>query len=251
MLDKRRHSVAVIMALLFFGTAAVAQAALVQGTIQGFIAENAETRGEGINVFGLDGAGLLGQPFVVDFYYRTDIAPVVSSSVGTSDARTIYNSSDAGLDWLGFSLTVNDLALDLISSNRRADILDTYTDPSVSNGDFFQLAVDGGSASLDGSSFRRQLLDITTFFNNDVIDGAALPTTFQSTEIERAFGSATFRINDYDIDTDTRELTYERFVEFNLDVQSIEASVVPIPASIWLFGSALFGLFVTIRNKRK
>ena len=82
MLDKRKISALVIGPLfLFICAAPVTQAALVQGTMQGFIAENAETRGEGTNVFGLDGAGLLGQSFVVDFYYNTDIAPVTGGGV--------------------------------------------------------------------------------------------------------------------------------------------------------------------------
>jgi len=249
--DKRKYSVAVIVVLfLLIRTASVAQAALVQGTMLGFIAENSEARGEGINVFGLDGAGLLGQSFKVDFYYRTDIAPVTGGGVGAGSARTIYDSSDAGLDWLGLALTVNNIKFDVVGSNRHADIIDIFTDPNLGNTDGLQLAVEGDSGPFDGISFRRQFLDISVALRNDILDGAVLPTALSSSEIERVFNSAVFSINDFDFDADTGELVYERYVNFNLDVQSIEAAVVvPIPGSIWLFGSALVGFIVTIRKK--
>lgn len=230
----------------------ISYAALVQGTMTGFIAEHAETRGVGDSVFGLDGAGLLGQSFVVDFYYRTDLAPVSWSGVGTYDARTVYESSDAGLDWLGLSIMVNDTNYSIDGFNRRADIGDVYTDPNLSNGDRMQLSLEGNAGPFDGISFRREFMDISVSFPNDTLDSHLLPTSLSSNQIERVFNSAAFRINDYDIDPVSGTLMYERYVSFNLDVQSIElATVVPIPASIWLFGSALAGIFMTLRKTNK
>lgn len=155
----------------------------------------------------------------------------------------------AGLDWLGLAITVNNITYNVVGNNRYADIIDIYTDPNLNNNDRLQLAIVDDPGPFDGISFRRQFLDVSVSLPNHIINGAVLPTALSSTAIERVFYSATFSINDFDIDPDTGELLYERYVNFNLDIQSIEATVVPIPASIWLFGSGLVGLFITIRKK--
>jgi hypothetical protein len=102
MFKKGCFPVKVIIALILFASTGITHAALVKGTMKGFIAEHAETSGEGVNVVGLDGAGLLGQPFIVDFYYDADLAPVIGGSVGFYGTRTFYSSNSPSLIGLGF-----------------------------------------------------------------------------------------------------------------------------------------------------
>lgn len=239
-----------IIAALFIclSTAGATHAALIQGTAKGFIAEHAETRGDGVNVFGLGGNSLLNQSFAINFYYRTDIAPVTGGGVGASDARTIYQSSDAGLDWLGLSLTVNNITYDVIGNNRYADVLDIYANPILSNTDHLQLAVEGNSGPFNGSSFRRQFLDFSVFFKNDVLNEAVLPNSLKTTEIQRVFNSAVFQINNFDINPATGDVLSEKYISFNMDIRSIEAAVIPVPAPIWLLGLGFAGLIIRRRK---
>jgi hypothetical protein len=252
MFKKGCFPVKVIIALILFASTGITHAALVKGTMKGFIAEHAETSGEGVNVFGLDGGSLLGQSFVVDFYYDTNLAPVLSRFVDVGfGGRTYYSSNDPLFNWLGLSLTVNNIRYDMPGNNRYVDVLDIPADPKLFNTDHLQLAIEGNSGPFDGVSFRRQFLDVSVSLKNDTLDDALLPTLLSSTDIQRVFNSASFRINDFDIDPVSRELVYERYVSFNLDVQSIETAVVPVPAAIWLFGSGLVGLFMSRRTQAK
>lgn len=239
-----------ILALLLVINVPMAHAALVQGIMTGVIAESAETRGEGKNIFGLDGAGLLGQSFLINFYYDTGLAPITRGGSASDGGRTFYGSNDPSLDWLGLSITVNNIKHDVIGERRYADVLDIYTDPFLSNTDHFQLAVGNNFVPFDGLSYRQQFLEISTSFKNNILESAFLPTSLISTEIERVYNSAAFRINEFDLDPITGELIYERYVNFNLDVQSIELAAVPIPPALLLFAPALLG-FWGLRRKHQ
>lgn len=232
-----------------------ANAALVHGSITGVIAENAETSGEGSTVFGLDGDALVGQVFVVNFSYDTSRAPLSYEIVTESGARYIYESSDPGLDWLSMSITVNGRTHILDGNFRRADILDQFSDDpfnmnNPNQTDRVQLAIDGGSGPFDGVSFRRQFLDVSVSFPNDVIEGGGMPESFYSDDITRVYNSANFRINEFDFDPATGELLYERYVGLELDARSVTATLVPVPAAAWLFGSGLVGLVGAAARKR-
>lgn len=237
--------------LLCLGLATVsARAAMVHGQMTGRIAEQAETRGLGNTVFGLDGSALLGQAFTIDFSYDTDSAPLTATTRSAIDSRTVYDSSDPTLDWLALSITVNGNTFAVAGAAQRADILDHFAvNPSNFPGDDrLQLAVAGGMASADGSSFRRQFLDVTVWMPDTTLDASTLPTALFSDQILRVFNSATFLINEFDIDPGSGNLSYERYVNFNLDIQQIEATVVPLPATLPLFTASLIGLLVLRRK---
>ncbi|MBT3506056.1 MAG: PEP-CTERM sorting domain-containing protein [Piscirickettsiaceae bacterium] len=139
----------------------------------------------------------------------------------------------------------------MAGNNRYADVSDRYADPRLSNLDFLQLSIEENSGPFDGVSYRRQFLEVQASLKNNILDGALLPTFLLSTDIQRIFNSAGFRINDFDVDPVSGKLVYERYVDFNLDIQSIELAVVPVPAAIWLFGSGLVGLFMSRRTQAK
>lgn len=235
----------------------ISRAALVRGTMNGFIADYAETSGEGASVFGLNGTELLGQAFTVDFYYQTELAPRTSFGEAPSDARAIYHSSDPSLDWLGLSITVNNRTHTVTGSSRRyADIIDQFSaDPFNLNNpdqtDSIQLWTEENEGPFDGIRYRRQYLDVTVNIPNDTLHSTALPTSIFSNDITRVFFSSGFSINEFDVDPLTGNLTYEKYVGFDLDIQSIEASVVPVPAAVWLFGSGLIGLIGVAKRKSK
>ena len=226
------------------------QAVVVRGQMHGLIAESSMTSGLGSSVFGLDGNALLGQAFIIDFRYDTNLAPVAASFQGSFDARSIYSSSDTLSNWLGLSITVNNKTHHVVGNNRYANVLDVYQTFPGTQGDFFQLSVEGNSGPFDGISFRRQFLDVSVFLPRDTLTDTALPTSsIYWDQIERVYNSASFRINEFDIDPATNLLTYERVVMFNMDIQRVEASVVPIPSALWLFGSGLLGLVGLSRRK--
>ena len=227
------------------------QAVVVRGQMHGLIAESSITRGLGSSVFGLDGNALLGQAFTIDFRYDTDLAPVSSSFHGSVDARSIYSSSDALLNWLDLSITVNNKTHPIVGNNRYADVIDVFPTFPGAQGDYFQLAVEGGSGPFDGVSFRREFLDVSVSLPRDALTDIALPaSSIYWNQIKRVYNSAAFSINEFDVDPSTNLLTYERVVMFNMDIQLVEASVVPIPSALWLFGSGLLGLVGISWRKR-
>lgn len=241
----------ILIALTSFCTSA--QAVVVRGQMHGLIAESSMTSGLGSSVFGLDGNALLGETFTIDFRYDTDLAPVTSSFYGTDDARAFYGSSDPLLNWLDLSITVNNRTHHVAGNNRYADVLDVFpTSPGTTQGDRFQLSVEGNSGPYDGVSFRRQFLDVSVSLPRDALTDIALPaSSIYWNQIERVYNSATFSINEFDVDPSTTLLTYERVVMFNMDIQQVEASVVPIPSALWLFGSGLLGFIGISRRKTR
>lgn len=229
-----------------------AQAVIVRGQMHGLIAEHAWTSGIGHTVFGLDGAALLGQPFTVDFRYDTDLAPLSSSLQNHYDARAFYGSfqtpTDPAQNWLEMSITVNNITHKIMGDFQYSDVLDTFPNCLGCFGDYFQLAVDSGTNNYVGT-FRRQFLDVSVNLPKDTFSGTALPTSIYWNQINPVGNSASFRINDFDVDLSTNTLTYERYVDFNMDIQLVEASVVPLPTALWLFGSGLLGLIGIARRK--
>ncbi|HSJ47984.1 MAG TPA: VPLPA-CTERM sorting domain-containing protein [Gammaproteobacteria bacterium] len=246
----------IIIASALTAITSISHAALVQGTIKGVIAEHAETSGEGASVFGLDGNALMGQAFTVHFRYQPNSAPLAHFVEDESSSRAIYQSSDPSQDWLGLSITINDHTHVLEGNYRRADIRDAWSahpfnKDNPNENDWIHLAVDGGSGPFDGSHFRREFLDIAVYLSNEVIKSSGLPETIHSHEITRVYNSAAFRINDFDVAAETGEITYERYVSFNLDVHSIETTAVPIPGAAWLLGSGLVALITVTRRKHQ
>ena len=153
-----RSVTSIIIASALTVITSISHAALVQGTINGVIAEYAETSGEGASVFGLDGNALMGQAFTVHFRYQTNLAPLAHFVEDESSSRSIYQSSDPSQDWLGLSITINDHTQVLAGNYRRADVRDAWSahpfnkDNPYQN-DWIQLAVDGGSGPFDAAIF--------------------------------------------------------------------------------------------------
>jgi hypothetical protein len=219
--------------------------------MHGLIAESSMTSGLGSRVFGRDWDALLGQAFTIDFRYDTDLAPLTDSFHGPVDARSIYSSSDTLLNWLDLSITVNNKTHPVEGSNRYADVIDVFPTFPGTQGDYFQLSVEGNSGPFDGVRFRRQFLDVSVSLPGDTLTDIALPaSSICWNQIERVYNSASFSINEFDVDPVTNLLTYERVVMFNMDIQLVEASVVPIPSALWLFGSGLLGLVGITRRMR-
>lgn len=227
-----------------------ARAVTVHGQMTGFIDEQAATSGLGSTVFGLDGSALLGQAFTIDFRYDTASAPLTGTLNSTLSNRSFYESTDPALDWLSLSITVNGITFDIAGAYRYADIIDDFgADPQNFPGeDRLQLAVDGISDT--GTSYRRQFLDVAVHMPFDTLGTSTLPTTLFSDQITRVLGSAAFMINEYDLDS-ANNLTYERYVAFNLDIRHIEAAVVPLPATLPLFAYSLLGLLLLGRKSAR
>src|SRR5262249_47861207 len=95
-----------VLALAAVFTASVplaAGAVRVNGVATGVIDEFQMTEGEGAAVFGLDGSGLLGRPFRIDFSYDPALAPPDSNPAAD---RTFHLSERVGPDWLDLAITV-------------------------------------------------------------------------------------------------------------------------------------------------
>ena len=190
------------------------------------------TSGQGSSVFALDGNALPGQAFTIDFRYDTDLAPVTNSFHGSTDARSIYSSSDTLLNWLDLSITVNNKTHHVVGNNRYAEVIDVFPSFPGTQGDYFQPSVEGNSGPFDGVSFRRQFLDVSVFLPGDTLADNALPaSSIYWNQIERVNNSAAFSINEFDLDPTTNLLSFERVVMFNMDIQLVEASIVPISSA--------------------
>ncbi len=229
-----------LSALLF--TPPPIQAALIQGKILGTIDGRSKTEGDGDNVFGLNGDQLLGEQFIIDLYYRTDIAPISSSSSSIFQSQTKYSSDDPDLEWLGLTLTINEISYEVIGNKRRAVVLDTVASSNINTLDSISFSIEADSGPFDGSSKRRQFLSLNERLDEDTFNNSLLPTFLSSSNITRVINSSNFIIDDIDKNPQTGELLFRRFVQLELDVQSIELAAVPLPASIWFFLSALISL---------
>jgi len=211
-----------------------AQAVRVEGFATGVIAELAETDTNGEQVFGLDGPGLLGQAFRIDFAYDPALAPPDTQPAGD---RGVYESV-GGTAWLELAITVNGLSEELTGDRRYSDVMD---DALGGSEDSIQLAIELFSLTTAGGveQRRRTFLDFLVAMPADTFAGDALPESLTTDQIIRIFNSATFRINDWDRVTATNEFTYTRYVAFNLDIQEISAAPVPEPGSAALLGVGL------------
>jgi hypothetical protein len=224
--------------------ASEAHAVRIAGAATGVVAEYGETDAAGEQVFGLDGPGLLGQPFRIDFSYETDLAPADSDP---SALRGEFASADPALDWLDLSITVNGITEVLLGDRRRAFVLDSLpSDPTPE--DWFQLSIESYVELPGGSGQQREFLDFFVFLPADTFASPDLPVGFASDSNIRVFNSASFRINDFELDPDTNELLSSRYVAFNLDVQEITASPVPEPGSGALLAGGLIGLALSRRR---
>lgn len=225
----------------------VVNAALVQGVAQGVISDNAEVWGQDVDIFGLDGADLSGQSFIVNFTYDTSFAPL-PTELGPDDitgsSRTTYESIDSN-NWLQMSITVNDHTFTVEGDQRIVDILDhDITHPfSIENPgqtDFIHIVNNGRSGVFPGNNYRRQFLNIDLTMPDDILLSSSALLDFQTSNIIQS--ESGFLINELDLDPVTGEVIYQRRVGFHLDVQSVEVKVVPIPAAVWLFISGLLSL---------
>jgi len=231
-----------------------ANAALVKGVLQGVVAENAQVWGVGEDVFGLDGAGLSGESFIINFTYDTRLAPLIAD-LGpdiVGGARTTYQSTEDFSQWLEMSITINAHKYDVKGYHQTVDIMDyDSSHPFNTNNpyqtDSIQLATSSYS-EFDGISYRSQYLNIGLDMPNDILSSSSFLLDFETSEIVRSW--TFFNISEFDRDPTTGEVLYERHVEFDLDVYSIETSVVPLPAAAWLFGSGLIGLVGVARRKK-
>jgi hypothetical protein len=221
-----------------------ARAVPIAGSATGVIAEHAETDAAGEQVFGLDGPGLLGQPFRIDFSYDPDLAPADSDPAGE---RGEYASSAPGQDWLQLSITVNGHTELLTGDFRRAFVLDSPPSDPIPE-DLFQLSTEFFFQSPDGNVHQREFLDFILFVPAETLASADLPADFASDQILRVLNSAAFRINDFELDPDTHEVLSSRYVSFNLDIQEISASPVPEPGTGALLALGLLGLAFATRD---
>jgi hypothetical protein len=226
-------------------------AVIVDGQMHGTIAFHAETRGIGDSVFGMGQTQLLGQPFTVDFRYNTSLAPVLYSEYYSTNAGAAYRSSDPALDWLSMSITVNGFTHHISGNNRYSDIRDFYANEPINSGvfDYFQLTVEGNNNATYVDSYRRQFLDISLRLPNDQLSDITFPTSINWNQIDNAHNGYSFRINEFDFDTATNTLTYEKYVSFGLDVQQVQATIVPLPPAALLFSSSLLFSLLLIRKR--
>lgn len=228
---------ALLFALCALLAAPASQALRIEGFATGVIAEVAEADANGTEVFGLDGPGLLGQSFRIDFAYDTALAP---PDADPDPSRSVRATTAPGATWLELAIEVNGRTFVLDGANKRAEVNDDIP-VAASQEDWLQLSVEDFSDTVDGGlqQHRRAFLDFFAFMPPDTFAGDALPGPFYSDALIRVFNSAAFRINDFDYDTVAGETTYTRYVAFNLDIQQIAALPVPEPGSAALLGAGL------------
>ena len=200
----------------------------IEGTAIGSVAAFAETAGRGSDVFGLDGAALVGQSARIDFAYDTALAPTPTIITASDGSRADYSTSDPAANWLSMSVTINGLTHDLVGNNRQADILDIVPIGPASH-DHVQLSIEGSFESTDGSIFERQFLDMFLQLPEGTIDGVLLPDAFSSEAVISSGGGVSFRINELAFDG-TGALVDERWVNFEIVVTDVSAAV-PEPSA--------------------
>lgn len=223
-------------------------AAIVKGFATGIIAERAETDGIGNLVFGLEGPAMLGMPFVINFNYDTDQAPLTSFIDYGNGSRSIYTSSETNQNWLDLSLTVNNLTHTVAGFNRQADIEDNGIDEfgQISN-DNLNFLLEGTTGELNSPIFYRQFLDFNLIFPFDTLASSMLPLVFSTNNIEPGANGA-FSINELETDPGTGETLHYRRVRLDLDIHTIEMNAIPLPPTILFLASSLIVLLVQYKK---
>jgi hypothetical protein len=232
-------------------------AAIVQGTLTGTIAEGTPfIQGNGANLFGLDENQLSGQSFLVNFQYDSNLAPLYDSFSSDSETAQTYRSDDVNFNWLSASITVNNITHNVIdnfdSSNFQqlqiADIVSTHPDNIgiCCLHDQFNLNILGEIGEPDpnlNSYHQRQFLEFFMDFETDFFDNSSITQSFSGSRSEGLIYPFSFSFYEFNVDPLTNEFTQNR-VTFNGDSDSlfIQTTVVPLPATVWLFGSAILGL---------
>ena len=271
-----RINVSLAGGLCFLLLATQSSAALVEGVFSGTITvSNDQT-----NYFGLGfGNVLSGQTITGSFRYNTDNAGPDGYPLNDTYGTTGYyfgNQADwidvtinvaGGTEYLHDAGTGNSIWDSVITSSyfdytNALYVLDLTQNPASSVNDDFDLLVRDGCngctyngpdqlSIIWGETFT---LNISEFIDDSMIVGDGAAQTFVWTDDPASPDSAdgSFVVN-HQVrglnEFGSYALLLNEQYSMSFDIDSVSASVVPVPAAVWLFGSALAGL-ACLRRKQ-
>lgn len=236
-----------------------ASATLIHGQAIGVIDANEaiHEQGEGNTVFGLGAAELAGQAFTVNFSIDTELAPTprILLADPVDMQRITYKSTEENLEWLTMSITVNSHTYTIQGDTSVVDILDADSSSPFNNSvsnyyDELHVAISSFSTSPDGTIIRNRFLDLSPIMSSDSINSLDITSPFSTTEFYPSSFFGGFSISEFDLDPITNDVLYARMITFDLDIQSVSTTVVPLPSAAWLFLSGIIGLIGLTRKKR-